>query len=142
MTTPYNTNAEIAQRLKSSGYAFFADDDFDGAVGSTEAANNVTTANTWAGALVDEAVCGFVEPSAARGQQNDWLKGRHLDLAVYRLSTMGGGEEIQSLLTAFNDAKEALERVRGGQKVPSLVYSYPAPHSSQSHRFPMAINPR
>lgn len=142
MPTPYNTNAEIAQRLKTSGYAFFADDDYDGAVGSDEAAANVTTANTWAGALVDEAICGFVEPATARGQQNDWLKGRHLDLAAYRLSTMGGGEEIGSLKVAFDDAKEALERIRGGQKVPGLIYSYPAVAAAQSHRFPFAVNPR
>ena len=141
MPTPYNTNAEIAQRCKQGGYLFFADDDFDGAVGSDEAANNVTTANNWAGALVDEAICEFIDPAVARGQQNDWLKGRHLDLAVYRLSTMGGGEEIGSLTVAFDDAKEALRRIQGGGKVPGLRYNYPAVAAAQSHRFPFVVNP-
>jgi hypothetical protein len=141
MPSLYNTNAEIAERCKQSGYVFFADDDLDGAVGVTDAATNVTTANTWAGALVDEAICEFIDTADARGSQNDWLKGRHLDLAVYRLSTMGGSEEIGSLKVAFDDSKDALERVRGGQKVPGLVYTNAVTNALRSHRFPFAVNP-
>lgn len=142
MSTQYNTNDEIKQRLKSAGYSFFADDDFDGNVDSLEVADNVTTSNTWAGALVDEAICEFCDPSIARGQSNDWLKGRHLDLAAYRLSTIGGGDEIGSLKSAYEEAIKALDRVRDGQKIPGLIYGYPAVNAAQSHRFPFAVNPR
>ena len=142
MTTPYNTNDEIRQRLQTAGYLFFADENQSGSVDTVEAADNITTSNTWAGALVDEAICEFCQPANARGQANDWLKGRHIDLAAYRVSTLGGGEEIASLKQAFEDAKAALDRVRGGQKVPSLTYNYPANQAARSHRFPVAINPR
>lgn len=139
--TPYNTNQEIRQRLKSAGIEFFADDDYDGAVSTDESNATITTANDYAGALVDEAICEFVNPTVARGQGNEWLKGRHLDIACHRIATVGGGEEIASLRLAHDEAMAALDRARGGAKIPGLIYTYPANKANTSHRFPVAINP-
>ncbi len=141
--TEYCTPDQVRQRLTTAGTEFFADDNDDGQVSATELADNITTAIQWAGWKIDEVLENTgCRSDQARGAGNGYLQNIAIDLAAYRASTNGGGDEIASLKTAFDDAKESLKQIRGGSKIPGLTFPYPFQHANMSHRFPVAINPR
>lgn len=142
--TEYCLESDVEARLKKSGYAFFADDNQDGFNSAEEIAGAITTAIQWAGTVIDEALQAVgCQPSVSRGAGNVWLKFKAIDLAAYRVSTNGGGDAIETLKVASDEAKEGLARVRDGKsRVPGLVFNYPFRTAKLSSRFPTVINVR
>jgi hypothetical protein len=132
----YIAASDVRNRLTQRGYDWVADrDDVDGVVDSTEVARYITTAITYAGELVDEALAGFMEPSDARAQGNGWLSSRCLDIAVARAIENGGRNAPDSVDAARQDAMDRLDLVREEKlKVPNLTYSRPGIGPGQSTR--------
>lgn len=124
----YIAESDVEKRLTKLGFVFVADrDEIDGDVDDSESANYITTAIVYAGNLIDEAVSGFMEPSAARSAGNSWLKDRAIDIAVARAIENGGRNVPDDLHDARLDALERLKEVRREElRVPGLTWSRPA----------------
>ena len=140
--TEYITSTMVKDRLTAIGYQFAADSDDDGTVHNNEESSTITPSIKYAGALVDEAVTAYLEPEAARSQNNQWLMDRCLDIAVvYALET--GGREVPKHLRDRHDFSiERLEQLRDeGLRVPGLVLET-ATDSTQSPFKPRVRNVR
>jgi hypothetical protein len=143
--TEYCTRAEVLARLTTYGYAYATDrDELDGVVSATEEARYVDSAIAWAGTLLDELVAGFIDPASARGQQNQWLRDRAIDLTAWRCLSAGGRDVPASMQLSYQSAIDAMDRVRDGAKIPGLILSRPygSPHPyAGGQRWPRAVNP-
>lgn len=133
----YITANDVENRLTTAGYEWVADRDVSGTgVNATEESRFITPAIQYAGALVDEAVSPFTEPSDARAAGNQWLKDRCLDLAVRRAVTLAASQPNKAIQEDYDDARERLERVRRGEiRVPGYNFSKPSqgPGRTTSH---------
>lgn len=140
----YISASDVQNRLTVLGYEWVADRDLSGTgVTSAEEALYVTPAIQYAGALVDEAVSGFTEPSHARSAGNQWLNDRCLDLAVARALELGGRKAPEAYKLAADDARERLDRVsRGEIRVPGYTWSRPGlgPGRSTAHMRSYRVN--
>jgi hypothetical protein len=139
--TEYCSSADVKKRATVNGWRYLTDRDHDGQTNSTES-GEIDAAIQWAGTLLDELVCSFIEPEDARAQANRWLRDRAIDLAIHRLFSNGGDDVPESIQKAFDEASEAMERVRKGEsRIPSLTYVYGQP-SGVTTKVPRAYIPR
>lgn len=139
--TEYVSSNDVKKRATRNGWRHIADRDRDGTLSTTET-DEVSAAIAWAGRLIDELLPQSVEPSVARASSNGWLMDRAIDLSVYRLFSNGGDDVPASILRAYEDALEAMDRVRGGQSsIPGLSYQHAMP-SFVSSKVPRAYMPR
>jgi hypothetical protein len=64
----------------------------------------------------------FPDPDTARQSDNDWLRDRCIDIALYFLATLGSREPSDAQENAYTDARAELEQVRLDKlKVPRLT---------------------
>lgn len=138
----YATVAQCQERTGPAGWIAVSDLDYDDTVDSDELGNAEESVNA-ANNIVDEALVNYFENlDVARQAGNEWLKDRCIDIALFRLSTMGGREAPQSISAAYDDAIVALGNVgRGDSKVPRLDYPTPSNYNGSSRRVPRVINP-
>jgi hypothetical protein len=138
----YLNAADVTNRLTDTGVEFVADRNQDGAVSTDEVAAYITTAIAYAGNLIDAALTEFLAPALARGSGNGWLKDRGVDIAAFRAAGQGGDSVPPRLTEDFEFTMRELDRIRGGARVPGLVYPTPPQGHGLSTRIPRAINPR
>ena len=118
----YATTEQLRKRLSTSGMTWAQDvDDADTFADSAETAYG-EEAIEYANALCDEALVPWVTISPRPA--NDWLKDRCVDIAAWRLVTLGGREPTPPLQLAYEDAKDKLEQAREGSlTIPGLNYN-------------------
>jgi phage gp36-like protein len=135
--TEYCTAEDVRKRLSTAGYKFQADRDRSGSVNATEVADSITPAIEYAGNLIDVCVlrAGCLIP-VAREAANAWLRDRAVDIAAYRVSTVGGRGIIESLRS---DADDAISLLKSTTKIPGLEFNYPQ-NSNRSSQGPRALN--
>jgi hypothetical protein len=116
----YATLTELEQRLTVNGLTWCCDqDDFDTERDAAEAAY-AQDALEYANVLADQAIVRIARISPRPA--NDWLKGRVVDIAAYRIATLGGRAAAEPLRLADEEARALLEEVASGAiVVPGLV---------------------
>lgn len=111
--------------MTPAGYLSIADRDRDGSVDSSEE-RAVQEAIDAASAEIDEALQNLTDVDVARASGNVRLRVLCVDLAVERLTTIGGGNMSDSIYVNAKRAREELLRIRNRvSKVPGLNYSRP-----------------
>lgn len=125
MPTEYCSAGDIQKRLTENGYQFVADRNLSGNVTAAEVASNIDTGISYAGQMIDFAICDRTSTASARAQQNAWLRDRAIDIAAYRAAGLGGDTVPGSLTAAFISAQEALSAVKGGANIPDFSWDRP-----------------
>lgn len=137
----YCARADVFARLTTYGYRYAVDrDTLDGVASTSEEARYVDSAISYAGSLLDELVAMYAEPETVRAQALTWMRDRAIDLAVWRCVTHGGRDVPESIQQSYDNAIEALDRVRSGKsKIPGMIYSRPN-EATGGPRWPRAAN--
>lgn len=136
----YCETADVKKRATANGWRYIADRDHDGQISTLEQ-GEIDAAIQWAGDDIDAALYPRIETDDARGQGVRYLKNIAVDLAVWRLFTNGGDDAPAAIETAYEDAKDKLKRIKGGESVPGLTMTHPRP-TNVSARVPRAYMPR
>lgn len=123
MYSSSNTYANVAAveaRLTAYSVTWAGDrDTVDGSRGATEL-GWIEAGIEWANGVIDAAIVKLVNSIESR-PQNGWLHDRCVDLAAYRVMTIGGVDATQVLLDDYTRALEWLEAVAAGaMTVPGL----------------------
>lgn len=118
----YVTYAEVEGRLTQYGARTVIDEDeVDDVASQVEIEKYFEPAAIWADNKIDEAIYPHTNLAGGRPVSNAWLRDRALDLCVFRLHTLGGEDDTDTLKVAFDNALTALEKVRiGALIVPGL----------------------
>ena len=119
-TNTYATVADVEARLTAYSVTWAADRvTVDGSRSSGEL-GMVEAGIEWSNGIIDAAILKLVNSVSAR-PANDWLRDRCVDLAAYRVMTIGGGDATPVLLDDYERALAWLERVEAGSlDVPGL----------------------
>lgn len=118
----YATTEQLRKRLSTSGMTWAQDVDSPDAYADTAEATYGEEAVEYANALCDEALAPWVTISPRPA--NDWLKDRCVDIAAWRLVTLGGREPTPPIQLAYEAALEKLDMAREGTiTVPGLNYN-------------------
>jgi hypothetical protein len=136
----YLEPSDVINRLTEAGVQFVADRNHDGTVSADETASYITTAIVYAGNLIDGALTELLSPALARGAGNAWLKDRGIDIAAFRAAGQGGDGVPPRLVADFEFTMRELDRIRGGDRIPGLVYPTPPQGHGLSTRVPRAVN--
>lgn len=123
MYSASNTYADVAAveaRLTSYSVTWAADrGNVDGVRSATEL-GWIEAGIEWANGVIDAAIIKLVNTVTPR-PANDWLRDRCVDLAAYRVMTIGGGDATEVLKDDYDRALEWLEAVASGSlTVPGL----------------------
>ena len=136
----YATTADVTSRVGDVGWLQLVDLDGDGtedAAETTAAENEIEAANN----ILDGHLQQDMDPDTARGSGNDWLRDRCVDVAVYRIATMGGRDASDGIHESKNDAMAMLAEVRRQKmKVPRLDYPGTKDDTRHVRGTPRAIN--
>lgn len=143
----YATLTDLEARLTVYGLTWCCDqDDYDSERDAAEAAY-AQDALEYANALADAAIVKIARISPR--PENNWLNGRVVDIAAYRIATLGGRAAAEPLRLADEEARALLESVaNGGATVPGLVPNlitsggYPKLVSTYSMRSPVSSRGR
>lgn len=128
----YCTQPQVETRLRVGGAAYILDGNPD----------FIEQAISDAGAEIDAAICDQIDPDAARGQSNDFLRKCCVDLAVMRC--FGGDDIPDSFASEAELTRAALRRIESGNKIPRLTYpGQPSgdPRYDVSSSLPSVVNP-
>ncbi|MEM7812567.1 MAG: phage protein Gp36 family protein [Planctomycetota bacterium] len=115
--TTYAARADIVERLTDRGIRWAADLDQGGSVSESENVATVDSQLAYASDLIDGYIAKLVDTAAIRAAGNDWLKGRCVDIAAWRVATTGGRTAPDVLRSDYDAAIALLEDVRDGQIV-------------------------
>lgn len=124
----YCTQTDLTNRLTDAGIKWIADRNRDGNADGTERSAYLDSAIEYAGNLVDGYICRQVQPAAARGQANAWLRDRAVDIAAWRAAGHGGRDVPDSLAESKDLALAELQKIKDGDRIPG--YAYPVPVNS------------
>lgn len=138
----YCSIQNIKDRLTEAGYKYVGARNGNGTVTTAEQLSYIQSGISYAGNLIDEAVHAFIIPASARGSGNQWLQDRAVDIAIWYATSIGGRKPPETFVDAYKDALERLEKVKGGDRVPGLIYPPPPFSRGRSARFPRVVNPR
>jgi len=123
--SPANTYASIEElklRVSRHGYKWAADvDDGDGFVPESSPEQNYPEESLeYANTLIDEALVSL-NVSVTPRPANDWCRDRAIDLAVWRLFSLGGRNVPAPFQAAYDMAMDKLMEVRAGTlRIPGL----------------------
>lgn len=117
------TLSELHARLTQFGTGWHVDVDVVNGTGSeSELAAYAVPALQYADSLVDAAVVNFIA-SINNRPQNNWLRDRSVDIAAYRVFSLGGRLVPEPLELAYRQTLEWLEAARNKElTVPGLVH--------------------
>lgn len=135
----YATVASVEKRLTTHGRLAAVDvDDHDGSedAGETE---YIEESVEYANQMIDESLLPHV--GITPRPRNRWLADRCVDLAAYRVQTLGGREADTSIADDYERALAKLEAVfRGDLKVPGLDYTHTLSNGRMALQVMRAIN--
>jgi phage gp36-like protein len=129
----YATVADVEARLTAYGVTFAADvDTYNGTRGSTET-TLIEVAIEYSNCLIDEYIIDLVHPTSHRATATftrptgiAWLRDRCVDIACYRLATLGGRSASDVLAGDYASAIDRLAKAREQIiRIPHLVYTSP-----------------
>jgi hypothetical protein len=130
----YFDESDLIHAVTVAGVLTLADRDNDGQLTDAEKDQYLTPAKVWACADVDFYISEVCEPSHARASGNEWLKLQALCFGVFHFCCVGGNNPPESVILRRDAAKEYLQRIKEGDRIPGLVYPESA-RSSVSTRF-------
>lgn len=128
--TEYFEGSELVRELTVAGVLYLADRDNDGQLTSTEYDQFITPSVVYAGYELDFYVSEVCEPAHARGSGNRWLADRGLAIAVQHFCGIGGNSPPEEVVNRATRARELLDRIKAGERIPNLIY----PESARSRR--------
>ena len=129
----YATVADVEARLTVYGVTLAADvDEYDGTRGSDEL-QMIEVAIEYANSLIDEHIVDLLHPISNRSNATftrpsgvSWLRDRCVDIACYRLATLGGRTASDVLAGDYASALERLKKAREQTiRIPNLIYTSP-----------------
>lgn len=119
----YATTEQLRKRLSTYGMVWAQDVDSPDAFADSAETEYGEEAVEYGNVLCDEALAPHVNV-VPRPVPNDWLKDRCVDIAAWRLVTLGGREPTPPIQLAYESAIEKLDMVREGAiTVPGLNYN-------------------
>ncbi|MEM1061301.1 MAG: phage protein Gp36 family protein [Planctomycetota bacterium] len=113
----YASRDDVVARLTDRGVRWSADTDRDDTVSETENVATLDAALDYASDLIDGYVATKIDTASARSDGNDWLKGRCVDIATWRVASTGGRTPPEVLREDYDRAIELLQEVRDGVSV-------------------------
>lgn len=137
----YCSKDDLRNRLTTNGILWAADRENggDGSISAAESARYLDSSIQYGGNIVDGYICAQVIPGTARGQANQWLRDRCVDVAAYYAAGIGGRDIPSSLKMSYDFTMAELLRIKDGDQIPG--YAYPGPANAQaSTRTPRAGN--
>jgi phage gp36-like protein len=128
----YATVADVEARLTAYGVTLAADvEEYDGTRGSDEL-QMIEVAIEYSNSLIDEYIVDLVHPTSrasstfTRPSGNAWLRDRCVDIACYRLATLGGRTASDVLAGDYASAVDRLAKAREQMiRIPNLIYTSP-----------------
>lgn len=147
----YCTVADVEARLSVYGTTAFADvSTVDGTRQSGET-TLIEVSIEYANGIIDEHIIDLLHGNAHRGAStftrpagNAWLRDRAVDIACYRLATLGG-RAVNAILEAdYRDALDRLVKARNQQiRIPHLIHAGPTkPYALEHGGKPTVIRTR
>lgn len=122
---PYCTPGDLEIRLTPVGYLLVADRDRDGSVDADEL-EAVQEAIDAVSLEIDEALQGVTNVDDARASGSVRLRVLCVDMAIERLTTVGGGNVSDTVYVNAKRARDELNRVKRREStVPGLRYTRP-----------------
>lgn len=147
----YATVADVEARLSAYGVTNLADlIDPDGTRDSQEL-GLVEVAIEYANSVIDEHIVDLLHNSAHRVQStftrpsgNAWLRDRCVDIACYRIATLGGRSPSDVLRLDYESALDRLAKARNQQiRIPHLQYTAPTrPYAMEMGGKPTIVRTR
>lgn len=147
----YATVADVEARLSAYGVTNLADlIDPDGTRDSQEL-GLVEVAIEYANSVIDEHIVDLLHNSAHRIQTtftrpsgNAWLRDRCVDIACYRIATLGGRSPSDVLRFDYDSALDRLAKARNQQiRIPHLQYTAPTrPYAMEMGGKPTVVRTR
>jgi phage gp36-like protein len=136
----YASLDDLKMRLTDNGYRNLADRDSDGQV-TTRDTEIMQEAIENANQIIDGYIQTRVSPDTARGSGNVWLRDRCVDLACYRVASLGGRQIPETFILVNDEAMRMLREVgRGTMQVPRMEYPYNPPTGTRTQRVPRSFN--
>jgi len=129
----YATVADVEARLTAYGVTLAANvDEYDGTRGTDEL-QMIKVAIDYSNSLIDEYIVDLVHPTSHRATATftrptgiAWLRDRCVDIACYRLATLGGRSASDVLVGDYASAIDRLAKAREQIiRIPHLVYTSP-----------------
>jgi len=118
----YATVEQLRKRLSTDGMTWAQDVDAPDTYADTAESQYGEEAIEYANSLCDEALAPWVTVNPRPA--NDWVKDRCVDIAAWRLVTLGGREPTPPLQLAYDNAIDKLEQAREGTlTIPGLNYN-------------------
>jgi len=129
----YCAVSDVEGRLSAFGVTWAADVDDANGERDTSEEDHIANAIEYANTIIDEHIIDLLHPANrgsvntfTRPSGNAWLRYRAVDIAAYRLMTLGGRTAPESLSRDFAESMERLVKARAGQiRIPHLDMSNP-----------------
>jgi hypothetical protein len=129
----YCAVSDVEARLSAFGVTAAADVDDPNGTRDTSEEDLIADAIEYANQIIDEHVIDLLHPANrgsinvfTRPAGNMWLRGRAIDIASYRLLTLGGRNPPDVIARDYADAMDRLEKARDGKvRIPHLDMSNP-----------------
>lgn len=140
-TNTYATVEQVRLRLTSHGSIYATDKDHGDGVQDAPELAYLEQAIEYANGLIDESLTPWIDITPRPA--NAWLSDRCVDIACYRVQTLGGTEADKPMLDDYDAALDKLEDVRlGTLKVPGLDYHQTLNNGRRGRKPFQAINVR
>lgn len=122
----YAVYDDLKKRLSRPGMLQLIDVDSRDQEASAAEKEYAEDALEWANTTIDSYICDLIDSVTAR-PSNEWLRQRCVDIACYRLATLGGRGGNESLRLSYEMALNDLKLVQqGAMKIPGLEVTSPA----------------
>lgn len=139
----WGTIDDLESRLTEYGIVWHVDvDTVDDSASSGELNNYAVPALQYADSVVDAAVAKFIDSINSR-PSNNWLRDRAIDIAAYRVFSLGGRSVPLSIEESYKLSLQWLDLVREGDLiVPGLTYVTETLSSGRrNYNVPIMSNP-
>lgn len=137
----YCTFTDVENRLTAQGILYVADRDNSGSASGTEETKYITPSIQYAGNLIDGYLAKQFGGDLPRGDGNQWLRDRAIDIAAAQCVLVGGGKIPEDMAAAMKLSIEMLKQVASGDmRVPGLEYPSPI-NAKWITRTPAIANP-
>ncbi|MDE2098986.1 MAG: DUF1320 family protein [Patescibacteria group bacterium] len=103
---------DVWRRMGPNGFLWAVDRKGAGSATADQVQSFAASAIAWASGIIDVYLDAKIRPEVAEGMGNDWLRDRCIDIAVYRVMTIGGREVVDTVHDDYTGAIEMLRLVK------------------------------